>query len=291
MIGRDRYGLFAEVEVEAFVPVMFRMRWMTPGRFAMGAGEDDSDAYDREKPQHDVTLTEGFWFAEAPCTQALWTAVMDKNPSDFKGNLERPADNVSFEDVGQFLKAINAQIPGLDVRLPTEAQWEYGCRAGTTAPRYGSLNEVAWYDDNSDGTTHPVRLKQPNAWGLYDTLGNVWEWCADWYGDYDSAHAYDPIGPAEGSSRVLRGGGWSLPAAVRAGGVPRASAALRPAYPSYGFRLSRGPGAPSQASPGGWRPGVRGTRAQGADPVVAEGDDRPRSWWQRLLGRRPKSGS
>ena len=191
---------------------------------------------------------------------------------------------------GSSLKAINAQIPGLDVRLPTEAQWEYGCRAGTTAPRYGALNDVAWCRGNSDDTTHPVRLKQPNAWGLYDTLGNVWEWCADWYGGYDNGHAYDPIGPAGGTIRVLRGGGWvnsaeRVRAAARDVGHPSSR------NPLYGFRLSRGPGAPSQASPGGWRPGVRGTRAQGADPVVAEGDDRPRSWWQRRLGRRQKSES
>ncbi len=290
LIGRDRYGLFAEVETEAFVPVMFRMRWIAPGRFAMGAGEDDSEGLPSERPQHEVTLTKGFWLAETPCTEALWTAVMDINPSHFEGNLERPVENVSFEDIGQFLKAANAQVPGLDLRLPTEAQWEYACRAGMTMPRYGELDDVAWYDDNAKEQTHPVGRKQPNAWGLYDTLGNVWEWCADWYEAYDSGHAYDPIGPAEGSYRVLRGGGWSYSAEnVRAAYRHADHPSSRSAY--YGFRLSRGPGAPSQASPGGWRPGVRGTRAPGADPVVAEGDDRPRSWWQRLLGRRPKSGS
>ena len=176
----------------------------------MGSPDTNEEADDDEKPAHPVTLTQGFWMAETPCTQALWAAVMGKNPSHFKSSLDLPVENVSWDDTQVFLQRLNEAVPGLEARLPTEAQWEYACRAGTDDARYGSQDDVAWYGKNSGAKTHPVGKKPANAWGLYDTLGNVWEWCHDWYGAYDMAHAYDPIGPAEGSYRVLRGGSWSL---------------------------------------------------------------------------------
>ena len=139
-----------------------------------------------------------------------------------------------------FFELVSLKNPGLDMKLPTEAQWEYACRAGSTEPRYGPLEHVAWYDDNSEAETKDVGNKVPNAWGLYDMLGSVWEWCHDWYGAYDSAHANDPIGAAEGTNRVVRGGGWYRSAEI-----------VRAAYRLYlepasrndfiGFRVVRGP--------------------------------------------------
>ena len=123
-------------------------------------------------------------------------------------------------------------------RLPTEAEWEYACRAGTTGARYGNLDDVAWYSSNSGSTTHPVRRKQPNAWGLYDTLGNVFEWCWDWWDTYPSGVVTDPVGPGSGSYRVGRGGSWS-------GGAQFARAAYRGRWTpgrrfvNLGFRLAR----------------------------------------------------
>ena len=168
--------------------VSFKMIWIEPGTFWMGSPDDDEEAYsDDEKPRHKVTLTEGFWMAETPCTQALWEAMTGKNPSEFKG-AQNPVENVSWDDIQAVLWALNERQSNLGLRLPTEAEWEYACRAGTQTPRYGKLDEVAWYRGNrlhrgnSRGTTHPVGQKAPNPWGLYDTLGNVWEWCQDWHG-------------------------------------------------------------------------------------------------------------
>jgi formylglycine-generating enzyme required for sulfatase activity len=151
-------------------------------------------------------------------TQEQWTAVMGKgnNPSKFKG-LSNPVEMVSWNDVQAFIQWLNAKEGHNRYRLPTEAEWEYAARAGTTgAYSFGddedSLGRYAWYWDNSGEKTHPVGQKQPNAWGLYDMHGNVWEWVQDWYGDYSSSSVTDPKGPSSGSfygpSRVFRGGGW-----------------------------------------------------------------------------------
>jgi len=167
------------------------MVWCLPGMFMMG--------YDGS--QHQVTLTKGFWMAKTEVTQAQWKSVMRENPSEFKGN-NRPVENVSWDDCQAF-----CQKTGL--RLPTEAEWEYACRAGSTG-KYagtGNLEDMGWYEDNSGGKTHPVGTKQPNAWGLYDMHGNVWEWCADCYGDYPSGAVTDPRGASSGYP-VFRGGSW-----------------------------------------------------------------------------------
>jgi formylglycine-generating enzyme required for sulfatase activity len=213
-----------------------RFRWCPPGSFPRGSPSDEEGRYDDER-QHAVELRKGFWLAEHPVTQALWESVMGSNPSYFEGG-SLPVEQVSWRDVKRFLSQANDASPGLRVRLPTEAEWEYACRAGTTGARYGSLDAVAWYDDNSGGKPHPVGGKAPNAWGLYDMLGNVLEWCSDWSADYPPGAAVDPKGPASGSQRVLRGGSWFTPARC-------ARAAYRDALvpgslrDCLGFRLAR----------------------------------------------------
>ncbi|SDF11115.1 formylglycine-generating enzyme family protein [Rhodospira trueperi] len=209
--GEDRFGVFAEFTVGEVTQCL---RWIPPGRFTMGSPEDEPGRDEFEGPQHEVTLARGFWLFDTPCTQALWQAVMGDNPSEFKSP-DRPVEQVSWDDAQTFLLRINERVPGLDLILPSEAQWEYACRAGAVPP--ADLDAVAWYNQNSGQTTHPVGRKQPNAWGLYDMLGNVWEWCADhWHGNYDGApedgstwleHSVDA-----GEYHVIRGGSWNYPA-------------------------------------------------------------------------------
>ena len=164
-----------------------------------------------EKPQ-EVTLTKPFWLGRTEVTQAQWEAVMGSNPSRFKGK-DLPIENASWGDAQEFCKKLNGKslLPsGWQWALPTEAQWEFACRAGTTSDYAGNLGEMAWYDSNSGSGTHPVATRKANAWGLYDMHGNVWEWCADWYANHPGGAATDPIGPSTGSARVYRGGSWSL---------------------------------------------------------------------------------
>jgi formylglycine-generating enzyme required for sulfatase activity len=159
-------------------------------------------------------------------TQARWKAVMGANPSGFPGD-DRPVENVSWNDVQEYLKRLNAMNDGYRYRLPTEAEWEYAARAGSTADTVADVEEVAWYDANSRGETHPVGGKRANGWGLYDMLGNVWEWCSDRFGThyYASSPIDDPQGPASGSMRLVRGGSYVISRAdvrpaSRAAGVP-----------------------------------------------------------------------
>jgi formylglycine-generating enzyme required for sulfatase activity len=162
----------------------------------------------------DVTLSKGFLMATAPVTHSQWQKVMGNNPSHFKENGNNcPVEQVSWKDAHQFIDKLNEMEQTKHYCLPTEAQWEYACRAGSTTQYcFGDdekrLNDYAWYDKNSGGKTHPVKQKKPNAWGLYDIHGNVWEWCEDWYGDYPIEPVTDPTGPASGAYRVIRGGSW-----------------------------------------------------------------------------------
>jgi formylglycine-generating enzyme required for sulfatase activity len=185
--------------------------WCPAGEFVMGSPASEEDRDDDEN-QVKVTLSKGFWMAKTEVTQAQWQAVMGANPSHFKGaNL--PVEEVSWDDAQDFLKKLNARLGSEDggtIALPTEAQWEYAARAGQSGTYSGgSLDQVAWYDGNSGDTPHPVGTKQANAWGLHDMSGNVWEWCADWYGVVLPG-GVDPRGPVWGASRVTRGGSWSL---------------------------------------------------------------------------------
>ena len=191
--------------------VSFEMVEVRGGTFRMGANsEQGSDAYDWEKPVHSVTLS-GYYIGKTEVTQALWKAVMGSNPSDFEGD-DLPVEKVSWNDCQEFIRKLNA-LTGQDFRLPTEAEWELACRGGNNSCGYkysGSnyIDNVAWYWDNSEFSTHPVATKLPNELGIYDMSGNVYEWCSDWKGDYSSGAQTNPKGPYDGSYRVVRGGSW-----------------------------------------------------------------------------------
>ncbi|MDD7439840.1 formylglycine-generating enzyme family protein [Prevotellamassilia timonensis] len=193
-------GLSAELN-----KLINNMVYVSGGTFIMG-GDDSSD----QMPTHNVTLS-SYYICKYEVTQALWQAVMDSNPSKFKGDY-RPVEGVSWNDCQTFINRLNSYT-GRNFRLPTEAEWEFAARGGNYSRHYkysGSnyIGDVAWYDGNSGDHTHPVGTKQANELGLYDMSGNVWEWCSDWYGSYSSYSQTDPIGPNSGSDRVWRGGGW-----------------------------------------------------------------------------------
>ena len=183
------------------------MLLVPPGTFMMGASPGDTQASDDEKPAHEVTITKAFYLGRTEVTQAQWFKVMDTNPSKFRGE-SLPVDSVSWNDISVFLKKTSGGL-----QLPTEAEWEYACRAGTKGATYGDLDLIAWNNASSGGTTHAVGKLQPNALGFYDMIGNVNEWCQDWYeGDYYKSCAdgvVDPTGPARSEGLVVRGGGWN----------------------------------------------------------------------------------
>ncbi|MCH9699242.1 MAG: formylglycine-generating enzyme family protein [Gammaproteobacteria bacterium] len=256
--GEDDYGVWVTITIS---DVTQTLRWIAPGSFVMGSPGDEPGRLTPEElkeynlnsegkhnlkpegPQHQVRLTEGYWLFDAPVTQALYQAVTGENPSEFK-SAQRPVDSVSWEDAMQFIQTINDLHPGLNLSLPSEAQWEYACRAGTATATYAGaieilgennapiLDTIAWYGGNSgkdfdleqgyDSTDWPekhyphtkagtriVAQKHPNPWGLYDMLGNVWEWCLDGQREYTEDPQSDPLGSTEdGTGRVLRGGSW-----------------------------------------------------------------------------------
>jgi formylglycine-generating enzyme required for sulfatase activity len=249
--GRDRFGPWCTLRVD---DVEQRLRWIPPGRFLMGSPPAEAGRDDDEGPQHEVTISRGFWLFDTPCTQCLWLAVMDKNPSEFRSST-RPVETVSWDDCQKFLERLNRRLEGLNLSFPTEAQWEYACRAGSSCATYAGdveilgdnnaplLDPIAWYGGNcgagfelSDGYhistfpekqytdqkggTHPVGTRAPNDWGLYDMLGNVYERCLDGFdsGFYARSPRSDPMAPAKKAAlRVIRGGSWhSIARYVRA---------------------------------------------------------------------------
>ncbi len=256
------FGVFADLTINTKSGnARQEFRWIEPGTFWMGSPEDELERDDDEGPQHAVTLTRGFWLADTACTQALWQAVMGQNPSDFRGP-DRPVEQVSWHDVQAFLRRLEGLVPGCDAGLPSEAEWEYACRAGTTTPfSFGATITPAQvnYDGNFpyDGgdrgefrqQTVAVKSLPPNAWGLYEMHGNVWEWCADGLRTDDGAAQVDPRGPedleSETAPRVYRGGSWI-------GEARAARSAFRLAdhpgrrSPILGFRLSLRSREPSQ---------------------------------------------
>ena len=198
--------------------VKLEMILVPRGEFMMGSPDSDDNAEGDEKPQHQVRINKPFYLGKYKVTQEQWEAVMDYNPSHFKGP-KNPMEEVDWDDCQQFLEKLNTKIGtrGSKFVLPTEAQWEYACRAGSTTRYFfgdekSALGEYAWYDANSKTRTHPVGEKRPNAWGLYDMHGNVWEWCQDFYDSdyYLNCPADDPSAPTAASGHVIRGGEWGL---------------------------------------------------------------------------------
>ena len=206
--------------------------WIKPGTFVMGSPTSEAGRNELEV-QHSVTLTRGFWMSDHETTQAEYESAMGRNPSGFQGST-LPVENVSWDDAVSYCAKLSARelaagriVAGQAYRLPTEAEWEYAARAGTTGAYAGELGSMGWYDANSGYKTHAVNGKQANDWGLHDMHGNVWEWCSDWYGAFSSTAQTDPRGPSVGPSRVIRGGSYSHDAG-------RCRVAVR----SYDFRNS-----------------------------------------------------
>jgi formylglycine-generating enzyme required for sulfatase activity len=179
------------------------------GTFQMGA----ADGWELERLVHSVCISLPFYLGKYPVTQAQWATVLGNNPSAFKGHPDWPVESVSWEHVQEFIQKLNARESNEYYRLPTEAEWEYACRAGSTTvycfgDNSSQLGEYAWYRENAGGQPHPVGLLKPNAWGLYDMHGNVWEWVQDWCGPYVAEAVPNPPGAASGVDRVNRGGSW-----------------------------------------------------------------------------------
>jgi sulfatase modifying factor 1 len=234
--GEDDYGPWVAFRIKGLRQVL---RWVPPGAFR------------GERPARAI-ISRGLWLADTTCTQGLWQAVMGRNPSRFQGQ-ERPVENLSWDDVQDFLQRLNDMLPGLEARLPSEAEWEHGCRAGTeTAFWFGDAitTDQVNYDGNypTGGAPKGAYRKQTvdvtalpcNAWGLYQMHGNVWEWCSDWYADYPSGEQYDPEGPDTGVRRVCRGGGW-FSHAVFCRSARRDHWRPDQRLDNQGFRLARGP--------------------------------------------------
>jgi sulfatase modifying factor 1 len=242
--GEDELGIWLEFAIQN---IMQRMRWIPPGRFSMGSPYDELHRHHSES-RHEVTLQKGFWISDTACPQELWQAVMEKNPSEKKGT-KRPVENVSWDDCNEFLRRVNGRLGKVFLSLPTEAQWEYACRAGTTSPFHFGITvtadqvnyngEYPYFGEKKEmnrGETVEIKSLPPNQWGLYEMHGNVWEWCMDWYGKYEVESVVDPVGPAQGTYRVLRGGSaYSAAADCRSAARSRCHTDGR--YSRNGFRF------------------------------------------------------
>ena len=190
--------------------ITFNMVKVEGGTFTMGATAEMEEPFDWEKPTHQVTLS-SYYIGETEVTQALWKAVMGSNPSFWQGD-DLPVEQVSWGDCQEFIRKLE-EMTKRWFSLPTEAQWEFAARGGnksrhTQYSGSSNIDEVAWYDGNSGGKTHPVKTKKANELGIYDMTGNVWEWCQDWYGSYSSGAQTNPTGATSGTDRVGRGGSW-----------------------------------------------------------------------------------
>ena len=236
--GDDAYGLWADAGIGLNdPPVVQRMRWIEPGQFLMGSPQGELDAQDREHPQHLVTLSQGLWLADTACTQAAWQVVIGSNLSYFDetklGSPEHPVEDVTWLMAQEFLTRLENLLPGCQATLPTEAEWEYACRAGTTTPfSFGetiSPEQVNYdgnfaYGNDKQGKyrarTIAVKELPPNIWGFYQMHGNVWEWCADSLRNYTAqsetdpglTRAVEPLAGAKDIVNAVRGGSWLNPA-------------------------------------------------------------------------------
>ena len=259
--GEDAYGLFADFAFqhheEAKLAVVQRFRWIAAGDFMMGSPEDEPERWDGREDLHPVSLTQGYWLADTTVTQTLWQAIMKENPARFKDD-KSPVENVSWDDAQEFLGIVNKKheevLSQQLLRLPTEAEWEHACRAGTTSPfSFGEnitseqVNYSSRHPYNNGlkeeprGKTVPVKSLPSNFWGLYEMHGNVWEWCADaWQEQLGNSAVADPVQQGDkGSRRVVRGGAWGYDGwFVRSASRARRSPDRRVYY--FGFRLSLG---------------------------------------------------
>ena len=283
--GEDARGIYAMLVVGG---VSIELRWIPPGKFLMGSPETESGRYSDESPRHEVILSKGFWLASTPCTQSEYEAVTGQSPSRFKGP-RRPVENVNWSEAREFCRKLTglarqagALATDFEFRLPTEAEWEHSCRAGTTTafnsvPDTGSnnptstssessssasenndevLGRLGWFTKNSGDETHPVAEKAPNRWGLYDMHGNVLELCLDGKRAYAAHEAVDPVGPEDDNAwRVVRGGScWSDARNCRSACRFTNDPGFRNFY--LGFRLAAGQPVGS---------GATGLKAGGAD--------------------------
>jgi formylglycine-generating enzyme required for sulfatase activity len=229
-----------EMSIDLGNGIKMEFVWIPAGSFQMGSPDGETGRKDNEGPAHEVTISSGFWMGKYEVTQEQYGQVTGNNPSQFNGD-DNPVERVTWNDAKAFCKTVTTKT-GETCRLPTEAEWEYACRAGTstkycTGDSQGALFRAGWNRGNSEGKAHAVGGKKPNAWGLYDMQGNVWEWCEDWYGAnyYGKSPSTDPQGAAAGLRRVTRGGSWCHPTdyfrvAVRSDCPPTRS------YDSLGFR-------------------------------------------------------
>jgi formylglycine-generating enzyme required for sulfatase activity len=213
--------------------VKIDMIYIAPGKFMMGSPASELERNPNREQQHQVTLTRGFWIAKNETSQLVWKQITGKNPSKIKNELH-PVEQVSWNQVIAFIQKINKA--GAKFRLPTEAEWEYACRAGTTSAYSGERDQVTWHRLNAGGTTHPIGSKKPNAWGVYNMHGNVSELCQDWFEEDISQDSTDPSGPVTGERKVERGGQYTgrlrhTRSADRSSGLPSGSAFF------VGFRL------------------------------------------------------
>ena len=244
---QEAWAKYLGVKVETENSIGMKLRVIPPGTFTMGS----DDGYLRSRPLHQVTLTKPFMLGTHEFTQAQYQKMMGTNQSNLKRR-NNPVEMVNYDDASEFCRRLSElraeKSAGRVYRLPTEAEWEFACRAGTTTKHSFGIDEskigdYAWVSGNSNKSTHPVGGKQPNAWGLYDMHGNVLEWCSDWYGDYSDRAVTDPTGAGTGSRRVGRGGSWALApelcrSAYRHRGLPSSRNNF---YGSFGFRVCLSP--------------------------------------------------
>jgi len=261
-IDRGEVGSELEIILPGGIPMVFC--WCPPGKFLMGSPPDEEgrgEPRGTDETQHLVELTKGFWLGKYEVTQAQWTALMETtvqeqhkmvvvnnnvSPDHFELSgigSDQPMYFVNWEESVSFCEKLGRTFRTprrWEFVLPTEAQWEYACRAGTTGPYGGTgvVDEMGWIAENSGGTTHPVGQKKPNAWGLHDMHGNVREWCRDWYGEYPRSPVIDPLGPLEVSQKTIRGTG-SMGILTRSASRNRTPPLFR--YPSLGFRVALSP--------------------------------------------------
>ncbi len=252
--GEDQYGIWASFSLEGswrdhekykekIIIVEQQMRCIPSGTFMMESPTGEGGRYDDEH-LHEITIPSGFWLADTPVTQELYHIVTGNNPSQFKSFQKRPVERVSWNDCQEFINKLNKKYNGLNLELPTEEQWEYACRAGGSSSYYwgdesSRIDDHVWYEKNSERRTHEVKGKLPNAYGLYDMLGNVWEWCKNIWYDQHRPYSEKEHEDKSGVFRVLRGGSWySHAQAVRCAFRNRFDPGFRDNH--VGFRLARG---------------------------------------------------